>query len=209
MWGLIKKIINKKKKMDNIEEIDVEILDNELKPFVYKWTKGDLNGSVCEYKDVYRDGPAGIIWVNFSDGSRINYELLDEYMIRLEPSAVVDLDQSEIAGEITPQKNVRNSLNGQPQQRIKNENPIVSLLEKQKPNWVDVSIKLELNLPTKSLYNVLTSSFDNAEDEIIEFVVRDLDLEVVKESLRINIRQIYKNNGKEKSGIKAPTEGQE
>jgi hypothetical protein len=130
-------------------------------------------------------------------------------MIRLEPSAVVDLDQSEIVGEIAPQKNVRNSLNGQPQQRIKNENPIVSLLEKQKPNWVDVNIKLELNLPTKSLYNVLTSSFDNAEDEIIEFVVRDLDLEVVKESLRINIRQIYKNNGKEKTGIKAPTEGQE
>ena len=121
-------------------------------------------------------------------------------MIRLEPSAVVDLDQSEIVGEIAPQKNVRNSLNGQPQQRIKNENPIVSLLEKQKPNWVDVNIKLELNLPTKSLYNVLTSSFDNAEDEIIEFVVRDLDLEVVKESLRINIRQIYKNNGKEKTG---------
>ena len=92
---------------------------------------------------------------------------------------------------------------------ITSETSIVSLLEKQKPNWVDVNIKLELNLPTKSLYNVLTSSFDNAEDEIIEFVVRDLDLEVVKESLRINIRQIYKNNGKEKTGIKAPTEGQE
>jgi hypothetical protein len=72
------------------------------------------------------------------------------------------------------------------------ENPIVSLLQKQKPNWVEVGIKLKLNLPTKNLYNVLTSSFEDAEKEIIEFVVNDLDLEIIKESLRINIKEIYK-----------------
>ena len=80
-------------------------------------------------------------------------------------------------------------------------NPITSLLEKQKPNWVEVGIKLKLNLPTKSLYNVLTSSFDEAEKEIIEFVVNDLDLELIKESLRINIKEIYKgNNGNIRKG---------
>jgi len=73
-------------------------------------------------------------------------------------------------------------------------NPITSLLEKQKPNWVEVGIKLKLNLPTKSLYNILTSSFDDADKEIIEFVVNDLDIEIIKDSLRQNIREIYRGN---------------
>jgi hypothetical protein len=90
----------------------------------------------------------------------------------------------------------------------KSTNPITSLLEKQKPNWVEVGIKLKLNLPTKSLYNVLTSSFEDADREIIEFVVNDLDLEIIKESLRINIREIYKgtNGNIRKGGDNIPKE---
>jgi hypothetical protein len=90
------------------------------------------------------------------------------------------------------------------------DNPIVSLLEKQKPNWVEVGINLKLNLPTKNLYNVLNSSFEDAEDEIIEFVVRDLDIEIIKESLRINIKDIYKSNGTlRKSGTSSNTKDEE
>lgn len=206
MWGLIKKIIRKpSKKMENIEELDLEVIDQELKPFLYKWTKGDNNGKVCEYKDSFRDGPGGIIWINFKDGSRINYSLLDEYMMRIDSSSIVTEQNNLI--ESTDIKNVRNA------SQIRKINtpvtsPVISLLEKQKPNWVNVEMKLELNLPTKSLYNVLTSSFEDAEEEIIEFVVRDLDIEVVKESLRINIKEIYNNNGK-KIGIKHSKEGQE
>ena len=87
------------------------------------------------------------------------------------------------------------------------DNPIVSLLQKQKANWVEVGINLKLNLPTKNLYNVLTSSFEDAEEEIIEFVVRDLDIELIKDSLRINIKDIYnKGNGtSRKSGSQDST----
>jgi hypothetical protein len=81
-------------------------------------------------------------------------------------------------------------------------------LEKQKPNWVEVGIKLKLNLPTKSLYNILTSSFEDADTEIIEFVVNDLDIEIIKDSLRQNIREIYKANHANirKSGNDLPSE---
>ena len=90
------------------------------------------------------------------------------------------------------------------------QNPIVSLLQKQKTNWVEVGINLKLNLPTKNLYNVLISSFEDAEDEIIEFVVRDLDLELIKESLRVNIKDIYKSDGTlRKSGTNSNTKNEE
>ena len=192
MWNLLKKIIRKKNKMENIEEIDIEHLDKELRPFVYKWTKGDNDGEICEYEDLFKDPTSGIIWINFKGGSRINYLLLNDFMLQIEPSAVKQGAIEQLAN--LPMRNVM--LSDNKAKVTLPDNPIVSLLHKQKANWVEVGINLKLNLPTKNLYNVLTSSFEDAEEEIIEFVVRDLDIELIKDSLRINIKDIYnKANG--------------
>lgn len=192
--------------MENIEEIDIEILERELKPFLYKWTKGDNSGTVCEYESVFKDPTTGIIWINFRGGARINYSLLNEYMMQIDSSSIVH--NEPVVQNNLPIKNVMLS---ESKAKVPDlENPIVSLLQKQKPNWVEVGINLKLNLPTKSLYNVLTSSFDDAEEEIIEFVVRDLDIEIIKESLRINIKDIYKSNGTlRKGGTNSNTKNEE
>jgi hypothetical protein len=196
--------------MENVEEIDIEILDKELSPFLYKWTKGDNDGQVCEYENLFKDPTSGIIWINFKGGSRINYDLMNDYMLQVDPSSIVNQLPSHLDNiqQSSPVRNVMVSDN-QPKNKMA-DNPIVSLLQKQKPNWVEVSINLKLNLPTKNLYNVLSSSFDDAEDEIIEFVVRDLDIEVIKDSLRINIKDIYKGNGAQrKSGTNSNTKDEE
>ena len=178
--------------MENIEEIDIEHLDKELSPFVYKWTKGDNDGEICEYEDLFKDPTSGIIWINFKGGSRINYLLLNDFMLQIEPSSVKQGATEQLAS--LPMRNVM--LSDNKSKVTLPDNPIVSLLHKQKANWVEVGINLKLNLPTKNLYNVLTSSFEDAEEEIIEFVVRDLDIELIKDSLRINIKDIYnKANG--------------
>ena len=192
--------------MENIEEIDVEILDRELKPFLYKWTKGDNAGTVCEYESVFKDPTSGILWINFKGGTRINYSILNEYMMQIDSSSIVH--NEPVAHNNLP---VRNVMLSESKAKVPNlENPIVSLLQKQKPNWVEVGINLKLNLPTKNLYNVLTTSFEDAEEEIIEFVVRDLDIELIKESLRINIKDIYKSNGTlRKSGTNGNTKNEE
>jgi len=204
MLKFLRKILNKKNEMENQHEVDIEYLDNELKIFSYKWTKGDRDGQVCEYESVFKDPTTGIIWVNFKDGSRINYNLMDEYMISLDPIQLGDTQVAKIISERgfpeTSNAPVKNVMLPESKSIKIESNPIVSLLEKQKPNWVEVGIKLKLNLPTKNLYQVLTSSFEDADDEIIEFVVKDLDLEIIKESLRINIREIYKSNGIKKGG---------
>jgi hypothetical protein len=207
MWNLLKIIKRKNKNMENVEEIDIEFLDKELKPFLYKWTKGDSSGGVCEYESVFKEPTTGVIWINFKDGTRINYALLGEYMIQIDSSAIVHSEPI-----ITPEyQQVRNVMLADSKPVINvPDNPIVSLLEKQKPNWVEVGINLKLNLPTKSLYSVLSSSFEDAEEEIIEFVVRDLDIELIKESLRINIKDIYKSNGTlRKSGTNSSSKNEE
>jgi hypothetical protein len=208
MWNLLKKVLKRKNNnMENIEEIDVEFLDRELKPFLYKWTKGDNSGTVCEYERIFKDTTTGIIWINFKGGTRINYALINEYMMQIDSSSIVH-NEPLVQNSNLPVKNVMLS---EAKAKVSDlENPIVSLLQKQKPNWVGVGINLKLNLPTKNLYNVLTSSFDDAEEEIIEFVVRDLDIEIIKESLRINIKDIYKSNGTlRKSGTISNTKNEE
>lgn len=207
MWNLLKRILKRKNNnMENIEEIDVEILDRELKPFLYKWTKGDNTGTVCEYESVFKDPTTGILWINFKGGTRINYSILNEYMMQIDSSSIVH--NEPVSHNNLP---VRNVMLSESKAKVPNlENPMVSLLQKQKPNWVEVGINLKLNLPTKNLYNVLTTSFEDAEEEIIEFVVRDLDIELIKESLRINIKDIYKSNGTlRKSGTNGNTKNEE
>jgi hypothetical protein len=199
MWNLLEKIIRKKPKMENIEEIDIEVLDKELSPFSYKWMKGDNDGIICDYDSLFKDPTTGVIWVNFKDGSRINYSLLNDYMIQIDQVKDLpdnkQLPQSTKTTGQTKQVGNRNvMIVDNSSVAVSSVNPITSLLEKQKPNWVEVGIKLKLNLPTKNLYNVLTSSFDDADKEIVEFVVSDLDIEIIKDSLRQNIREIYKGN---------------
>ena len=210
MFEFLKKIRFKKKNMENLEEMDIEMLSNELKIFSYKWTKGDNDGKVCDFDSVFKDPTTGIVWINFTDGTRINYDLLNQYMMQLDKNLayVAPISNAPVIDQYT-QAPVRNvMLPDNASIRTESTNPIVSLLEKQKPNWVNVDISLKLNLPTKSLYNVLTSSFEDADNEIIEFVVKDLDLEIIKESLRINIKEIYKgtNGNVRKAGNKDDTE---
>ena len=132
MWNLLKKITRKKNKMQNVEEIDIEILDKELSPFLYKWTKGDNDGQVCEYENLFKDPTSGIIWINFKGGSRINYDLLNDYMLQVDPSSIVNQLPSHLDNiqQGAPVRNVMVSDN-QPKNKIA-DNPIVSLLQKQK-----------------------------------------------------------------------------
>ena len=209
MWKFLTKIF---KKMENNVELDLEILEKELRPFVYKWMKGDNDGMTCEFENLFKDPTTGIIWVNFKGGSRINYDLVGEYMMQIEPSSLKENILPRVLQNTgSPQTPlIKNVMLADTVKKEQVDNPIISLLEKQKPNWVEVGLDLKLNLPTKSLYDILTSSFEDAEKEIIEFVVSDLDIDLIKESLRINIREIYKANGNtRKIGSKIRTENEE
>lgn len=211
MFSLLKKNkkINNMNIKNNKQEIDLSIIENELKNFHFKWIKGELKGHISIFKNVFKDPKNNIIWVNFEDGNRINYSLLEEYTIKIEKNNISSSSKYLNTNNNNDNDNNNNNNNNdndniiQPIKNIKieenkidfkndvKESPIILLLKKQKPNWVDVNINLRINLPTKELYNILTSSFEGAEEEIIKFVINDLDIEIIKESLKISIKRIY------------------
>ncbi len=181
-------------------EKDLSELKEEYGKYSYQWIKGDNLSITQHYQDILDEG--GKKYIIFTDKSRISLDLLDEYMIRVERGFEEQVrvisptkELIQIDEEITKQSVVKSRELSQDKQKIEIENsPIFSLLAKQKENWVDVDLRLSINLPPKSLWDVLMGSFDDAEKDILEYVTKDLDIEVVRQSLRESIKEIYKKN---------------
>jgi hypothetical protein len=194
MFKKLKKIIS------IMTEKDLSELKEEYEKYSYQWIKGDNLSMTQHYQDILEEGDKK--YIIFTDKSRISLDLLDEYMIKVErgfeEQVIVSNPTKEliqIDGEITKQSVVKSRELLQNKQKIEIENsPIFSLLAKQKENWVDVDLRLSINLPPKSLWDVLMGSFEDAEKDILEYVTKDLDIEVVRQSLRESIKEIYKKN---------------
>jgi hypothetical protein len=194
MLKLISSIFKKKNKM-NFAEKTLEELETELKNSDFQWIKGEQAGMVEKYDSVVESG--GMKFVYFQGGGRMNVELLSEFM-DLFPATPVEFGISHPApAEPTPKKaqDKRGSVNsvdyGNSVQVGVEESPIYKLLKKQKPNWVNVNISLKLNLPTKSLYNVLVTSFEDAETEIASYVTEGVEIEDIRNAIAESIKTSF------------------
>lgn len=196
-------IFKKKNKM-SFEEKSLEEIDAELKNSDFQWIKGEQAGIIEKYAGI--EETSGMKFLNFQGGGRINLEILREFM-DVFPSTPVrfeELNSTKSSLSASPQPSPkRGSVNsvdyGKSVQAGVEESPIYKLLKKQKPNWVNVNISLKLNLPTKSLYNVLISSFEDAEAEIASYVTEGVDIEDIKEAIAESIRTSFYESKKSSS----------
>ena len=216
MLDEFKKFIKKfKKGKDMIESDKLEDLKQKLSSYsTYQWVKGDLAGAVTQFLNcaIEQDGT---LMVEFMDGSRIGYNVLDKFMIKTNnPADLLDVaggngDVPEAADDYTADSledsdipktpnakvktNVRTKHQAAVQTKVQKvpDNPIHSLLEKQKENLVGIDMSIELNMPSPDLYRVICSSFDAADDEIINYIVGGLDIDKIKESLKESIKNYY------------------
>lgn len=191
--GILSSLFNKKDKKKKKMEISEQTINDArsyYSAFDFQWIKGDDMGMDEKYKGIVLNDE--ISFIEFQSGKRINTELLNEYMIMLPaqpvqsapvnpaPSPVRSNDQTTVTSIIYDDSKIS-----------QNDSPIYKLLKKQKKNMVDVSIKIKLNLPPKDLYTVLSGSFEDAEREIIEFVLDGVDIEDIKASLADSIKKSY------------------
>ena len=194
MLKLISSIFKKKKKM-NFAGKTLEELDTELKNSDFQWIKGEQTGMVEKYHSVVEAGE--MKFVSFQGGGRMNVELLSEFM-DIFPATPVDFGISQPAPANSQSKksaDKKGSVNsvdyGNSVQVGVEESPIYKLLKKQKPNWVNVNISLKLNLPTKSLYNVLVTSFEDAETEIASYVTEGVEIEDIRDAIAESIKTSF------------------
>lgn len=163
----------------------------------FQWIKTDKVGRVTEFKDVVLVND--MVLIEFKDGSRVKYDMLGDAVMKIQDdSMLLDLSSAPVTEQSihTPPPTVSIGT-PKPQQLA---NPVHALLAKQKTNPVPVEISIEMNLPPVSLYKVLSQSFDNADNDIVDFIVADLDVPMIREAVREAITNFYKqNNGESES----------
>lgn len=199
MFGLFKKIFKKKKIM-----IDEE-LKSRYSTKSFQWIKGDNFGNVEIYKDIIEDD--GLIFIEFTSGRRINLAIINEYMEINERGQILnDLTiqfekQPEIQNPIVTPK-IQSQIINTPDVKViykKELTPVQLILSKQKPNNIKLDINLKLNIPSKELYNTLVNSFEDAESDIVDFIVDNLDFEDVKAGIKGTLKELYKEAKKKPS----------
>lgn len=70
-------------------------------------------------------------------------------------------------------------------------NPVKVILEKLKEKTDKLSIDLELKLPPKGIYDVLIDSYDNAEDDIINYIFSGNTIDNIKNAVKEKLKEYY------------------
>ena len=193
--GILNNLFNKKdKKMAAATAFDLSVIKENLAKYTkFQWIKSERLGNVCELKDVVEDN--GLVFVEFKDGSRINYQFLDDFIMKVTyDSELLDVTLDTMSTGITKSLAAgqqKSSAQVRPITPAKPENPIHSLIKKQKPNIVNVDIAVEMNIPSKELYKVVCDTFDHASADIVDYIVANMDIETIKTSIRNALEHYY------------------
>jgi len=67
-----------------------------------------------------------------------------------------------------------------------------------KSKKIDQIIEMELNisLPSISLFNVITESFDGGADKLIEYIIQDINVDAIKDAIKNSLRIMYNSSNK-------------
>jgi hypothetical protein len=187
---------NKKSKKMDITEKNLDEARAMYAGMDFQWIKGDDALSIETFKSMSLNGETAFI--EFTSGKRINLDLLEEFMTYFpsqpkapEPIAIETVTHQEPRVSRVTEVVYQDHSSGMSDV----DSPIYKLLRKQKKNIVEVSIKMKLNLPPKELYGVLSTSFEDADNEIINFVLDGVDIDDIKASLAESIKKSYYSIG--------------
>jgi len=76
--------------------------------------------------------------------------------------------------------------------RLSND-PVYLMMDKAKKFDTVIEMNLVVSLPSKSLYNVADESFEDGGDKVIEYIIRNLDDQKLKDSLKRALKEAYGN----------------
>ena len=177
---------------DNIEETAQEVKH-------WQWIKGDDSGNVVTFKE---EGPQ---WITFNEGGRIATELRDEFLQQLDPDIAGEflsntnsgLDPLNVGGAyITPQEITTDAIIP-PQDTV--PSPIRVLFNKQKKNnKVKLLLEFPVNIPTKGIYELMSTSFDKDEvdEELKSFILDQLSQDEITDCLFDSIKSLIESKYK-------------
>ena len=87
---------------------------------------------------------------------------------------------------VTKNENINNKINS--------NDPVAILVNAASKLPVDVNMTLSINLPSKSIFNIVNENFQNGINTFIDVILSDIDYDVIKNSLRQALLNEYQQN---------------
>lgn len=72
--------------------------------------------------------------------------------------------------------------------------PVYLMCEKAKKFDTSITMNLMVSLPKKTFYNVAKESFENGGQKVIEYIIENLDDQLIKDSLKRALLESYEDN---------------
>ena len=79
--------------------------------------------------------------------------------------------------------------------------PVNILVSTCKKHTTDVDLTLTINLPSKAMYMIADGEFENGGDKFIDFVVKDIDTNMIIESIKASLKYYYSDSSKNNDSV--------
>jgi hypothetical protein len=70
-------------------------------------------------------------------------------------------------------------------------NPVKILYDKCKKNKTDIELTLTINLPSKPMFDLADSEFENGGDDLIDYILKDVKTNMIKSALKTSLKRFY------------------
>lgn len=77
--------------------------------------------------------------------------------------------------------------------KISKQDPVYILVSTSKKDDITVSMDLEMKLPSKDLFAIASSNFDDGEEKFIDTIIQDLEISEIIDSLKASLLKSYRS----------------
>ena len=158
----------------------------------FQWIKGEDIGAVVNIKDIDDQ------WINFTNGRRLAKDLRDEFIQPLDEELAKEFIKTEATPTLlsTP---ISVAVSNDAPISVKQISPIRVLFNKQKKNnKVKLLLEFPINIPTKGVYELMSTSFDKEEvdEKLHDFISEQLDEDEITDCLFDSIKSLIESKYK-------------
>lgn len=182
---------------NNLYKLFRMMVTKEREPGIFIWTKSERAGQVVT-EDVEKVDRQ---WLYFTDGSRINKSLIDEYTLRAstldeakrlaEPLGLTTMERVSKPAKSETKAEVEVESTSEP---VAETNVMLEMLKKMsKKNSADMPVSV--NIPSKSVYKMLKDEMDLTEDDLYENISLLIESQIdnLRDQLKSQIETFIKS----------------
>ena len=168
--------------------LDNSIQSTETKWF--QWIKGDNVGKTVEWtgESIY-DKHLEISFLMFKDGSRVNDELVGEWIIEVAyPGNEQPVSGQPVIKKETRVKPAPVAVAVSETEDLKSSSPIYQILKDSKKTKVTINISLLVETPPANLMSVLAETYQDGENQVLDYISKSINIDDLKGQIA---RQIW------------------